>query len=55
MSDPSLDFVLLVELAEDAADAAGSRLDLQRCTRGGKQKLTAQATFVPRCASLHDT
>ena len=50
MWDPSLDFVLLVELPEDSAGAAHSRLLLQRCARGGAEKLIAQATFVPGCA-----
>jgi hypothetical protein len=50
VSDPSLDFVLLVELPEDSAGAARSRLLLQRCARGGAEKLIAQATFVPGCA-----
>ena len=50
VSDPSLDFVLLVELPEESAGVACSRLLLQRCARGDTEKLVAQATFVPGCA-----
>jgi hypothetical protein len=49
VSDPSLDFVLLVELPEDSGKAECSRFELQRCVRGDTKKLVAQATFVPGC------
>ena len=52
VSDPSLDFVLLVELPEESAEAARSRLLLQRCARGDAEKLVAQATFVPGCPAI---
>lgn len=53
VSDPSLDFVLLVQLPDDSPEVSGSRLDLQRCARSEEQKLVAQATFVPGC--VHET
>jgi len=48
VSDPSKDFTLLIEVPPLAADSAScGNLLVQECTRNGKKKQVALATFIP--------